>query len=150
MDIDEVDISKIAEGQSVQITADAVPDQSYTAIITKVSVLGTTNGGVTSYPVTVRIDETEGFRPGMNVDAKIVLGSVFSKSHRKTSPGFWTGAGQGPADLTLGGGKVDPVHRFRLAGSIAGNDPRCDGGVAVVVTGEVPPIVKLLQLHAVA
>lgn len=73
MNIDELDIGKIAEGQPVQITADAVEGKTYTGVITKVSVLGSTSGGVTSYPVTVRIDETEGLRPGMNVDAEIVL-----------------------------------------------------------------------------
>lgn len=73
MNIDELDISKISEGQSVQVTADAVEGQTYTGVITKVSVLGSTSSGVTSYPVTVRIDETEGLRPGMNVDAKIIL-----------------------------------------------------------------------------
>lgn len=73
MNIDELDIGKVETGQSVQITADAAEGQTYTGVITKVSVLGTTSGGVTSYPVTVRIDETEGLRPGMNVDAEIVL-----------------------------------------------------------------------------
>lgn len=73
MNIDELDIGKVAVGQSVQITADAVEGQTYTGVITKVSVLGTTSGGVTSYPATVRIDSTEGLRPGMNVDAEIVL-----------------------------------------------------------------------------
>lgn len=73
MNIDELDIGKVAVGQSVQITADAVEGQTYTGVITKVSVLGTTSGGVTSYPATVRIDGTEGLRPGMNVDAEIVL-----------------------------------------------------------------------------
>lgn len=73
MNIDELDIGKVAAGQTVQITADAVEGQTYTGVITKVSVLGTTSGGVTSYPATVRIDETEGLRPGMNVDAEIVL-----------------------------------------------------------------------------
>ena len=73
MDIDELDIDKVAVGQAVQITADAAEGQTYAGVITKVSVLGTTSGGVTSYPATVRIDETEGLRPGMNVDAEIVL-----------------------------------------------------------------------------
>lgn len=73
MNIDELDISKISEGQAVQVTADAVEGQTYTGVITKVSVLGSTSSGVTSYPVTVRIDETDGLRPGMNVDAEIIL-----------------------------------------------------------------------------
>ncbi|MBR5479317.1 MAG: HlyD family efflux transporter periplasmic adaptor subunit [Clostridia bacterium] len=74
MSIDELDISKVSVGQSVQITADAVEGKVYTGTITKVSVVSeATNMGATSYPVTVRIDETEGLRPGMNVDAEIVL-----------------------------------------------------------------------------
>ncbi len=73
MSIDELDISEVAVGQSVEITADAVPDKTYTGTVTEVSVAGTTSGGITTYPVTVRIDETDGLLPGMNVDAKIVI-----------------------------------------------------------------------------
>lgn len=73
MSIDELDISKVSVGQSVQVTADAIEGKTYTGEITKVSLMGQTSGGVTSYPVTVRIDETDGLRPGMNVDAEIVL-----------------------------------------------------------------------------
>lgn len=75
MAIDELDIGQVAVGQSVRITADAVPDQTYSGTVTKVSVAGTTSGGITTYPVTVRIDETDGLRPGMNVDAEIVIES---------------------------------------------------------------------------
>ena len=75
MAIDELDIGQVAVGQSVRITADAVPDQTYSGTVTKVSVAGTTSGGITTYPATVRIDETDGLRPGMNVDAEIVIES---------------------------------------------------------------------------
>ena len=73
LNIDELDISTVAVGQTVQITAEAVEDKTFTGVVTKVSVAGTTSGGITSYPVTVRIDETDGLLPGMNVDAEIVL-----------------------------------------------------------------------------
>lgn len=73
LNIDELDISALEVGQSVKITADAVENMEFEGVVTKVSVAGTTSGGITSYPVTVRIDETEGLRPGMNVDAEIVL-----------------------------------------------------------------------------
>ena len=69
LNIDELDISLVEVGQKVQITADAVEGKSYEGVITKVSVAGTTTGGTTSYPVTIRIDETDGLLPGMNVDA---------------------------------------------------------------------------------
>ena len=90
LDIDELDISQVSEGLTVQITADAVEDKTYTGVITKVSVAsssGTASSGGTSvaasaaasgssvstYPVTIQIDETEGLLPGMNVDAVITL-----------------------------------------------------------------------------
>ena len=73
MNIDELDIGKVEVGQTVEITADAVEGQTYTGVVTKVSVAGTTTGGITTYPVTVRIDETDGLLPGMNVDAEIAL-----------------------------------------------------------------------------
>ena len=76
MDIDELDISQVEVGQEVQITVDAVEGQTYTGVVTEVSVAGTTSGGITTYPVTVRIDETDGLLPGMNVDAEIVISST--------------------------------------------------------------------------
>ena len=60
----------------MEITADAVEGKTYTGVVTKVSVAGTSSGGTTTYPVTVRIDETEGLLPGMNVDAAITLESA--------------------------------------------------------------------------
>lgn len=76
MSIDELDISSVEVGQEVQITADAVEGQTYTGVVTEVSVAGTTSGGITTYPVTVRIDETDGLLPGMNVDAEIIISSA--------------------------------------------------------------------------
>ncbi len=76
LSVDELDISDIAVGQRVEITADAVEGRTYTGVVTKVSVAGTSSGGTTTYPVTVRIDETEGLLPGMNVDAAITLQSA--------------------------------------------------------------------------
>jgi HlyD family secretion protein len=76
MSIDELDISQVEVGQTVEVTADAVEGKTYTGVVTKVSVAGTTSGGITTYPVTVRIDETDGLRPGMNVDAEIVISSA--------------------------------------------------------------------------
>jgi len=73
--IDELDISKIKTGQMVSITAEAVAGKIYTGIVTKVNINGVTNGGTTSYPVTVKIDETTGLLPGMNVDAMIEIES---------------------------------------------------------------------------
>ena len=73
INVDELQVSDVSVGQSVQVTADAVPDKIYTGTVTRVSMKGSSNGGTTTYPVTVRIDETEGLRPGMNANAEIVI-----------------------------------------------------------------------------
>ena len=76
LNVDELDIASIEVGQSVSIVADAVEDTTYEGIVTKVSVAGTSSGSATTYPVTIRIDETEGLLPGMSVDATITLDSA--------------------------------------------------------------------------
>ena len=73
INVDELQVRDVSVGQSVQVTADAVPDKTYTGTVTRVSMKGSSNGGTTTYPVTVRIDETEGLRPGMNANAEIVI-----------------------------------------------------------------------------
>ena len=73
INVDELQISSISVGQKVQITADAVPDKTYVGTVTRVSMKGTANGGTTTYPVTIRIDDTDGLRPGMNANAEIVV-----------------------------------------------------------------------------
>ncbi len=75
MNVDELDIHRIEKGQEVSITADALEGKSYTGHITKVSINGTSSGGVTTYPVTVEItDFDEDLLPGMNVDVEIIIG----------------------------------------------------------------------------
>ena len=76
LSVDELDISDIAVGQTVTITADAVEDRTYTGTVTKVSVAGTSSGSATTYPVTIRIDDTDGLLPGMSVDATIELAAA--------------------------------------------------------------------------
>lgn len=73
--LDELDVSEVAVGQTVNITCDSLEDAgTIEGVVTKVSIAGTTANGVTSYPVTVQIDNPpEDLLPGMNVDATIVV-----------------------------------------------------------------------------
>ena len=73
MSIDELDIKKISVGQEVIVTADALSNTKFNGIITEIGITGTTQSSVTTYPVTVVIDQYEGLLPGMNVTAEIVL-----------------------------------------------------------------------------
>ena len=76
VNVDELQILSIKEGQSVTITADAISDQKFTGIVTSVSSAGTTSGGTTTYPVTIRIDDTGDLMPGMNATAEITVASA--------------------------------------------------------------------------
>jgi len=76
LNIDELDIMDMAVGQQVEITADAAEGKSFKGEVTKVSVAGSTMNGTTSYPVTVRIDDTNGLLPGMNVNLEIIIATA--------------------------------------------------------------------------
>ncbi len=73
MNIDELDVSMMEVGQEVTITADAVEGRFYRGTVTRISVKGSTSNGATSYPVTIKITETDGLLPGMNVSAEIIV-----------------------------------------------------------------------------
>ena len=76
LNVDELEILSIKEGQTATITADAISDQTFTGIVTSVSKAGTTTGGTTTYPVTIRIDDMGDLLPGMNATAEIVVNSA--------------------------------------------------------------------------
>ena len=78
INVDELQVSDLSVGQSVQVTADAVPDKTYVGEVTRVSMKGSSSGGTTTYPVTVRIDDIDGLRPGMNANAEIVVANAAS------------------------------------------------------------------------
>ena len=76
LNVDELEILSIKEGQTVTITADAISDRTFTGVVTSVSAAGTTTGGTTTYPVTIRIDDTGDMLPGMNATAEIEVSSA--------------------------------------------------------------------------
>lgn len=73
MDVSELDIGQIQPGQTVEITAEALPGQTFTGVVEKVSVNGTTTDGFTTYPVTILLSEYGDLNPGMNVSADIIV-----------------------------------------------------------------------------
>lgn len=91
--IDELDIRDVSVGQRAQVTCDSVANTAYEGVVTEVSINGTTSGGVTTYPVKVEIDETDGLLPGMNVDVSILISE---------NPGVLTI----PADAVQSGSRV--------------------------------------------
>lgn len=73
MDVSELDIGQIQPGQTVEITAEALPGQTFTGVVEKVSVNGTTTDGFTTYPVTILLSEYGDLNPGMNVSTDIIV-----------------------------------------------------------------------------
>ena len=76
LNVDELEILSIQEGQEVTIVADAISDKTFDGVVTNVSSAGTTTGGTTTYPVTIRIDDYGELMPGMNATAQIVVDSA--------------------------------------------------------------------------
>lgn len=71
LDVDELDILDIQVGQKAEITADAIDDCTFEGVVTSISSAGTPTGGTTTYPVTIRIDDTGSLMPGMNATAAL-------------------------------------------------------------------------------
>lgn len=74
--IDELDVSKVSEGQEVSVTCDALPDETFTGYIDSISVEGSAQNGVTTYSAKVIINEPGNLRPSMNIDANIIVESA--------------------------------------------------------------------------
>ena len=73
MNISELDLNQLQPGQEVEITADAIPGQTFLGTVDRVSINGTTTNGFTTYPATILLEDYGGLNPGMNVSAGIIV-----------------------------------------------------------------------------
>lgn len=74
VDIDEIDIYRIATGQPVAISLDSLPEETFRGTVSEISLAPTTTsaGGIVAYPVTILVDgQNAPFKIGMNVNATI-------------------------------------------------------------------------------
>lgn len=69
--VDELDILSIAEGQSADITFDALENQTFTGTVTSISGTASVNGGVAKYTVEIEMEKDDNMRIGMNASATI-------------------------------------------------------------------------------
>ncbi len=75
VDVAEIDIPKIEAGQAAQITLDALPDQTFEGVVTRIAPSSRSDGGVVNYPVTVQLNgDLSQARPGMTAVAVIRAG----------------------------------------------------------------------------
>lgn len=73
--VDELDIGKIKLNQPADITSDVYPNERYTGKVAKISMEGTVQSGVTTYDVTIKLDDRKSLMSGMNVDVEILAES---------------------------------------------------------------------------
>ncbi len=77
VEISEVDINRVALGQSVTLNFDAVLDQVYSGVIVELGLVGISLQGVVSFPVTVEvIDADEAIKPGMTAAVNIIVEQI--------------------------------------------------------------------------
>lgn len=73
--VDELDIAEVAPGQTAKIYFDALPNSVYTGSVTKVSGVGVSAAGVTTYTVTLALDSSDKLMNGMSARADIETAS---------------------------------------------------------------------------
>ena len=72
--IDEIDVSKVNEGQEANIVLDASPDKELEGKVTFVSNSGTVEAGVVFYKTTITLENPdEELRDGMSATAEIII-----------------------------------------------------------------------------
>ncbi len=75
--VSEVDINQVREGQPAILTFDAILAKEYSGEVVEVSPVGTSQQGVVNFKVTVElIDTDEDVRPGMTSAVEIVVSKV--------------------------------------------------------------------------
>lgn len=73
VDVAEVDIDQIGLGQEAEVTIDALPGQSFSGVVKRISPVSQNTSGVVNYQVTILLTASEltGVRPDMTAVAKL-------------------------------------------------------------------------------
>ena len=75
--VDEIDISKVKTGQKVNISVDAVPNKTFTGVVSFISPYGTTVSNVVKYNVTILLDPTDvALKGGLSATADIAIDTL--------------------------------------------------------------------------
>ena len=72
LSVDEIDIAKVQRDQPVILTVDAIGPRPYRGKVVAIAPTATTQSGVTSYPVTISIQNPASLLAGMTASADIV------------------------------------------------------------------------------
>ena len=75
--VDEVDIARIAPGQAVTVTLDALPNEAFRGVVDRIAPQASVTAGVVSYPVRVVLQSDDPrLRSGMTATAEIIVQEV--------------------------------------------------------------------------
>lgn len=73
LNLSEIDIAKVKLGAKATVTFDALPGKTYVGHVTSRDTVGTVSSNVTTYPVTVTLDDkAEGVLPNMAATVSII------------------------------------------------------------------------------
>jgi HlyD family secretion protein len=73
--VDELDIPKVKIGQKAEVKVDAFPDTVFEGEVVKIADIGQSSGGVTTYDVTISIQNPMDIKIGMSATAEIQVES---------------------------------------------------------------------------
>jgi HlyD family secretion protein len=73
--VDEIDVPQLQVGQNATISLDALPNDEFSGEVSTISPLGSSQSGVVSYPVTIKLTDPSGvqLREGMSATATITV-----------------------------------------------------------------------------
>ncbi|MBC1521641.1 HlyD family efflux transporter periplasmic adaptor subunit [Listeria aquatica] len=71
--MDELDIPNIKVDQEVTINVAALPDRTFKGKVKQIAEQGQVQNGVSSFPVVISLDKTDGLKAGMTADASILV-----------------------------------------------------------------------------
>jgi len=72
--VDEMDVARLAEGQTAQVTLDALPDALISGTVERIAPVATLEGGVVDYDVAIGLSPTDApIRADMTANATVVV-----------------------------------------------------------------------------
>ncbi len=74
MSVDELDIPYYELGQKADVQVDALPNQSFSAVVEEISAVGRNSGGNSKYTVKLRLDRAPDMLNGMNASVVVHRG----------------------------------------------------------------------------
>jgi multidrug resistance efflux pump len=58
-DLDEIDVARVMDGQSVGVTFDSLPERVFAGTVTRISPMATSGSGGVNYTVVVELDDVD-------------------------------------------------------------------------------------------